>query len=234
MNCVMVKNLENEFLDESLPPEQRDAVEEHLQLCQSCRQEVELLLGFQKSLRECRQTPPQALETLVIGAVHRRLQRRHFWREWRHDLWLWLGDWDKKLIFSKLAAVPVTFCFFVWLLGEFSYAPQTAWYPVYDLDENAVLSNDRQDVIRLSYRPMVEFAENSSLVAPDDSFVVLTRVNPNGLTTLEKVIDAPNHELLLHLFANRMEAVRYYPLLRSGNRGYSYVIVPYQKISVVG
>ena len=234
MNCVVVKDLENEFLDNSLPPEQRDAVEQHLQICWSCRRELEYLLGFRKSLRDCRETPPQALETLVMGAVHRQLQRRPFWQQVRHNLSLWLVDWDRRLIFSKLAAVPVTLCFFVWLLGEFSYAPQTAWYPVYDLDENAMLSGDRTDVIRMSYKPMVEFAENSSLVAPDDSFVVLTRVNENGLTTLEKVISAPDHELLLHLFANRMEGVRYHPLLKSGNRAYSYVIVPYQKISVVG
>src|SRR3989442_10718426 len=89
MNCVIVKDLENEFLDNSLPPEQRDAVEQHMQICWSCRRELEYLLGFRKSLRECREAPPQALETLVMGAVHRQLQRRPFWQEVRHNLSLW-------------------------------------------------------------------------------------------------------------------------------------------------
>jgi hypothetical protein len=194
---------------------------------------MDLLMLFRKALRESRSPAPAALETLVMGSMHRRLQRESVWKESARSLRNWKQHWELKFLFSKLVAAPVTMFFFALILAQFSSAPGTAWYPVYLTRADATLNGDRVETVQLSYAPMAEFAENSSSI-PDDSFVVLTRLNKYGVPTLEKILVAPNHELLLRLYSNRMEALRYRPLLLNGNAHDSYMIVPYQKISVVG
>ncbi|HEV8129858.1 MAG TPA: anti-sigma factor [Acidobacteriota bacterium] len=233
MNCASVKARENDFLDDSLSPEQRAEVERHLQNCQACRTDLELLLIFRKSLRDCQLAPPQALETLIMRGVNHTLQRRPFWQEWFVNFSVWREDGDKRPLFSKLAAVPVTLFFFALILAEFSHAPETTWYPAYAMEQNALL-NGQEYVLPVRYTPMVEFAEDSSPLVADDSFVVLTRVDRQGMPTLEKVISAPHNRLLLDLFFNRVEGIRYRPLLKNGIGVDSFIIVPYQKISVVG
>ena len=233
MNCVEFRCLQNEYLDGRLSNEQRNEAEEHVRTCSRCRTGVDLLLLFRRSLQESRSAAPVALESLVMGSVNRALQRESIWKEWVTRLRNWKQHWELKFLFSKLVAAPVTMFFFALILAQFSSAPGTAWYPVYLSRADSTLNSDSVETLQLSYAPMAEFAENSSII-PDDSFVVLTRLNKDGVPTLEKILVAPNHELLLRLYSNRMEAIRCRPLLLNGNAQDSFIIVPYQKISVVG
>ena len=120
------------------------------------------------------------------------------------------------------------------LLAQFSALPRASWYPVYSLEQVRSAHGGQPAVLQLSYVPMLRFAEKSSVLVPDDSFVVVTRVDREGKTILEEVVQAPKHELLLRLFASQMGAVRRRPLQRNGSSLEAYLIVPYQKISVVG
>ncbi|MBI2821540.1 MAG: zf-HC2 domain-containing protein [Acidobacteria bacterium] len=233
MNCEQVKALRDPFLDGVLPAQQRALLEQHVQECQNCRTRLGLLCRFQAMLRDSRLPAPHALDTLVLRALYPRLQREPFWRARRTSLRCWWQSWNPQALLSKLVATPVTVFFFALMLLHFSSLPHSAWYPVYLLEPDIALSGSRTDRLQLSYVPMVQFAEASSLI-PDDSFVVLTRVDKDGATTLERVLDAPHHQLLLQLFADRMEAVRYRPLQRNGSPVDAYIIVPYQKIRVIG
>ncbi|MBI4455384.1 MAG: hypothetical protein HY644_05735 [Acidobacteria bacterium] len=233
MNCTELKFLQAEFLDGLLSIEERQTCEQHLQTCQSCHSQLELLDRFRTSLQECRIPAPQALQTLVMGAAYRLSERQPFWKDWRQSLHCWRENLDSSFVFSKLAALPFTMLFFVVILAEFSSAPRTVWYPVYTANPAATVNRNGTDVLQLSYVPMMQFAESAAMI-PDDSFVVLTRVDRYGMTTLEQIIDAPRNPLLLQLFANRMKTVRCRPLQKNGNRLDAYLIVPYQKISVIG
>ena len=234
MSCNRIRDLESGFLDGLLSPQERRLVEEHQEICAACRARLALFASFRSSLRDNPAPAPHALETLVMRRVHRNLQRRPLWTELREGFRCWREDWNSSLLFSRMAAVPLTLLCFVSILWQFSAVPGTLGYPVYSLDADGTASEDGSHELQLSYAPMVRFAQQSAPLVPDDSFVVLTRVDKNGVTTLEQVIDAPQNRLLLRLFTNKMETIRRRPLRRNGSRSDSYLIVPYQKISVVG
>lgn len=80
------------YLDEELPPEAREAVEEHLSGCTECRREVQVFRRMKRDLAELPGRPTVGRDgASVWSAVNRRLARPLGWLLLVAGVVLWAG-----------------------------------------------------------------------------------------------------------------------------------------------
>lgn len=96
------------YLDEELPPEERERVEEHLSGCTECRREVEMFRRMKRDLAELPGRPDPSRrggrrESSVWDAVSRRLARPLGWLLLVAGVVLW-GGWAAWVFVTSDAA----------------------------------------------------------------------------------------------------------------------------------
>ena len=111
MNCNQFLQRIHEFLDGELPPRDFSAFREHVENCHTCR-------GRHDEFQWVKQLPFQRLSPTLQGLLWKEVHntRTETWWELSVLIWdrwrtLW-RDLDHLMVWSRLAAVPVTLAFF--------------------------------------------------------------------------------------------------------------------------
>lgn len=81
MNCEAAKMLFGEHIDGTIPPEKEAALQAHLSVCKSCREELAALAALEKNLSFLREPAPASLKTNVMDRIRadaKKKQRRRW------------------------------------------------------------------------------------------------------------------------------------------------------------
>lgn len=231
MRCQVFQAQIHEFLDGELPPREMSRMEEHRLGCEPCGRDYERLVLIREGIRT-RATMPLAAVEQVRHRLDRRLQGWNGLREaadWLRTYW---RDLDRRFVWSKVSAVPVTLCFFALLLVHFSPARLER------LDMLAFSSHpaDRQGVPFVRSVRMRQTREDIQVLLDvawrlpfEDSLSVVAEIRPDGIVQIDSVLEYPRSHALLTAVDGALRRSRFDRGPATGNR---LVIFSFQKIDV--
>jgi hypothetical protein len=231
MRCQVFQARIHEFLDGELPPREMSWMEEHRLRCEPCRRDYEELVLIRQGIGT-RATMPLAAVEQVRRRLDRHLQGGDGLREaadWLRTYW---RDLDRRFVWSKVSAVPVTLCLFALLLVYFSPARLER------LDMLAFSSHpaDRQGVPFVRSVRMRQTREDIQILLDvawrlpfEDSLSVVAEIRPDGIVEIDSVLEYPRSRALLTAVDGALRRSRFDRGPVTGNR---LVIFSFQKIDV--
>lgn len=237
MDCREFIQLQSSYLDGALSNVERLQAETHLGECLTCRRKTNELRNLTSLLTRLSWEPaPPVLERLVQHRTTR--HQRWSWRRTLRDAWedviFNLRHMDRRLLWSKLAAFPVTFSFFLSILASFEVG-RTVSYDVYPLTTDWRLSMiEQKSQAQLSERPLLEWIDSTSAIQGEDAMTVLAVVNRRGNASINNVVDYPRHRELYAAVRRNLSFTHFQPAVLNGRRVQSYLILSFFKIDVVG
>jgi len=123
MDCRNASGRLGRYLDNELPPEERDLVETHLFACQRCGEELATLRGVSKALQSV--AVPPVPEQLAAKVMERAARERASATSPFQDIFRFWSNWSLQM---RLAAGAVTLaaCFLGLIIGGSSLSSPSA------------------------------------------------------------------------------------------------------------
>lgn len=236
MNCEKFRQKIHEFLDGELPPKDTAACSEHLDQCGQCRREHDEFSWVKEAL------PFQRLSRSVGEQLWRRVESRLEGTSWikAADLWdscrsFW-RDLDRRVLWSKLAAAPVTLAFFVFIVAEFGAVKLQPWaYPMMATLSPASGSTTgpvtTQVPVRYSSAQMDDLMSAVWKIPFEDSLSLVAEITPEGWAQIENVLEYPKSQALLRAVDLTLRG-SHFEMLTAKNLDNPFVIYSFQKVDV--
>lgn len=237
MNCREFASWETEYLDGALDEGVRPLVESHLSLCQRCGRRVSELSNLSGMLRQVpwESTPP-VLNRLV--GHHIREFKPWSWRSLLRDaceeVIFNLRHLDRRLLWSKAAAVPITMGLFFSILANFDTGHSISYETYPFLVESLPFSVEQKSQAQVPELPFMEFLDATRAIAGEDEMTVLAVVSRRGNASIGNVVDYPRHQELFRAVRRNVGSTYFRPAVFNGQRVESYVVLSFSKIDVVG
>lgn len=235
MRCQKFRDSIHDYLDMQLSVREMTAVQLHLDQCPDCRELHEEYLFVRKALAT-RITIPDASSQHIWKEARKRRTRSlksvvdHWWDS-LYTLW---RDTDRKYIWSKLSATPVTFLFFALLFGHFAPGEiQPSNFYVFSLEDwpesnREVLTVQAVEVEqnRSQLRNLVEAAWK---LPYEDSLSLIAEITPEGNARIGDILVHPKSNDLLNAVDLALQNARFDSSPRVPRQ---FVIYSFQKIDV--
>ncbi|MDA2934354.1 zf-HC2 domain-containing protein [Acidobacteria bacterium AH-259-D05] len=236
MNCHKFRRKIHEFLDGELPPREFSTFRKHLNQCAQCRQEHDEFIWVKGALPFQRLSP--SLQRQLWKGVERRvedalwIQPAHLWDNWR-TFW---RDLDRRVVWSKLAAVPVTLAFFVLILVQFEPVNLQQWtYPMMATVSAASSSSAEPITTQVPVRfSGVEIDHLMSAVWElpfEDSLSLVAEITPEGYAQIEDVLEYPKSQALLTAINLTLRGSQF-EMTPAQSLDAPFVIYSFQKVDV--
>ena len=235
MNCDKFRQRIHEFLDGELSPRDFSAFREHLENCEACRQRHDEFLWV-KQLPFQRLSPTlhkqlwkgvhaSVTETWWDSSVHLWDSCRTFWR-----------DLDRLMVWSRVAAVPVTLAFFVAIIMQFEPLHLQQWtYPmmatVSPASSSTTASTTTQVPVRYRSDQLDDLMNTVWKMPFEDSLSLVAEIGPEGFAQIENVLEYPRSATLLHAVDLTLRGSRF-EIATSHSLDSPFMIYSFQKVDV--
>ncbi len=221
MTCEETKQLLSQFIDDVLPPHLTTAVDEHIDRCPVCRQQLVAFRSLSRSLSQLsRPVPPIDLTSSITAAlaIEAAAVRQQPTRTWVERLSLWLEPRLMPYGLGSFASVVLFAAMFVALSPHFIALQQSSrqlstvlvFRPNPGPDINRPVSSEDFSTLRAPYAEQSPSlnpggalaALTSSYVNPSmrqeaDDMIVIADVFSNGSASLADVVQAPRDRQML-------------------------------------
>jgi hypothetical protein len=200
MKCQEVSKKIHDFLDRELPSAEADRFERHLQECLACRT-LHDELNWTKTLISERLRLTEISQDQLwrhIQTAAKRNFRTVLWEVWDNFRTFW-RDLDRRIIWSKLSAVPVTVCFFVIILMQFPQSLLREFsYPAFAFTTVGTTSEPVLTKVYARHGPALSGLATAAWRIPyEDSFSLIAQITPEGYAQIEDVLQYPKSPELL-------------------------------------
>lgn len=235
MRCQKFRDLIHDYLDMQLSVQEMTAIQSHLDRCPGCLKLYEEFLTIRKTLAS-RITMPEACSQHIWKEVQHSRQRnlRMVAAQWWDALYTLWRDTDRKYIWSKLSATPVTFLFFALIFGHFAPGEiQPSNFYVFSLED---WPESNRDVLTVQ---SVEVEQNRSQIRNlveaawklpyEDSLSLIAEITPEGNARIGDILVHPKSNDLLQAVNLTLQNARFD---RSPRVPRQYLIYSFQKIDV--
>ena len=236
MNCDKFRQRIHEFLDGELPAKAFSAFREHVENCEACQRHHDEFLWIKEALPFQRLSP--TLQGELWKGVHDGVTRTwwnssvHFWNGWR-TFWRDLDGW---MVWSKVAAVPITLAFFVAIILQFEPLRLQHWtYPMMatlsPASSSATPTTTTQ--VRVSYRgDELDDLMNAVWKMPfEDSLSLVAEIGPEGFAQIESVLEYPRSPTLFNAVNLALRGSRF-EIATSRDLNNPFMIYSFQKVDV--
>jgi hypothetical protein len=203
MKCDTFRQRIHEFLDDELPPKGFSAFREHVENCEACRQLHDELLWAKEALPFQRLSP--TLQKQLWKGIHDSITKT--WWDSSVDRWngwhTWWRDLDRWMVWSKVAAVPVTLAFFVAMMLPFEPLRVQQWtYPVMATlspSSNSTTPPATTEVlVRYPGEALDDLMKTVWKMPYEDSLSLVAEIGPEGFAQIENVLEYPRSPTLLN------------------------------------
>lgn len=237
MNCQNLREKLHDFLDEELACTEMAAFERHLEHCAQCRRLRDEVGLIQEALYiESR------LSTVAEEQLWHRIQTRlprsvktRLREVWKRGSAFW-QDLDRRIVWSKLMALPVACGLFALILLDFSTLPmEKVTYPVLNLLPPPSSGFEQLVVTPLTVRQngaQINGLMSTAWKMPyEDSLSLLVEITPEGHAEIDDILEYPKNRELLHAVGLTLRRAQFEsaPELIE-----PFVIYSFQKIDVYG
>ena len=237
MTCESVREKIHDFLDQQLSAREEIALRHHLERCVPCRHFCEDFRWIQEAL---------GLESPLKSASEQQLWQRIQARVPR-GFAPWLGeslreiltfwrDSDRRVLWSRLVALPVTCGFFLLILLDLSpFAIHEITYPVLTR-----LRSPSSRFERLVITPTPVHQQEGSLnglrstvwrIPYEDSLSLVAKITPEGYAQINDVLEYPKSRELLEAVDLTLRRTQFES---TSHLSKPFVIYSFQKINVYG
>ncbi|MEE2839433.1 MAG: zf-HC2 domain-containing protein [Acidobacteriota bacterium] len=235
MNCNQFLQRIHEFLDGELPPRDFSAFREHVENCQGCRQRHD---EFQwvKQLPFQRLSP--TLQRQLWKGVHN-TRTQTWWNCSVHiqDSWrtLW-RDLDRLMVWSRLAAVPLTLAFFAAIILQVEPFHLQQWTNPMVVTLSPASSSTTEattTLVQVRYRgDELDDLMNTVWKMPfEDSLWLVAEVGPEGYAQIENVLEYPRSPTLLDAVDLTLRGSRF-EIATSQHLDSPFLLYSFQKVDV--
>ncbi|HSW39391.1 MAG TPA: zf-HC2 domain-containing protein [Acidobacteriota bacterium] len=258
MLCKKVLPLLSEFHDGALDNDLAIRIVHHLDKCALCRKEYDQLSAVSDRLKSMnRACPPEYLHGLVRHRIA--LMEKNSWRDrLRNDLerrWSLIRTVGSMWYISRALGTIVTTIFFFIIIGGIVsplyvevdaktverhtpaslYGQQVgralmAKFGIIPTDASEMFVAKQKAAINDLY--FLNFTQNINWTGNNDTFSVVTVVDPNGSVKIENILEAPRDRDLLQAFYEMITSARCRPASRNGRTVSSHMIFTFDKVSV--
>ncbi len=236
MNCDRFRQRTHEFLDGELPPRDFSAFREHVESCKACRERHDEFLRLKEAFSFERLSP--ALEHLLWKGVHDGVTETwwnssvRLWNSWR-TFW---RDLDRRLVWSKVAAVPVALAFFVAVILQAEPLHSRQWtYPMMATVSPAPGSSTALSTTQVPVRYQtgeLDDLMNAVWKMPfEDSLSLVAEIGPEGFVQIGSVLEYPRSPMLLDAVDLTLRGSRF-EIAASHDLDSPFMIYSFQKVDV--
>ncbi|MGI8784723.1 MAG: hypothetical protein ACR2L2_13860 [Acidobacteriota bacterium] len=141
---------------------------------------------------------------------------------------------DRRLLWSKAAAVPITMGLFFSILANFDSGRSISYETYPFLVESLPFSVEQKSQAQVPELPFMEFLDATRAIAGEDEMTVLAIVSRRGNASIGNVVDYPRHQELFRAVRRNVGSTYFRPAVFNGQRVKSYVVLSFSKIDVVG
>lgn len=235
MNCNQFLQRIHEFLDGELPPRDFSAFREHVENCQGCRQRHD---EFQwvKQLPFQRLSP--TLQRQLWKGVHNTRTQTwwdrsvQIWDSWR-TLW---RDLDRLMVWSRLAAVPLTLAFFAAIILQVEPFHLQQWtgpmmVTLSPASRSTTEATTTQVQVRYRGDELDDLMNTVWKMPFEDSLWLVAEVGPEGYAQIENVLEYPRSPTLLDAVDLTLRGSRF-EIATSQHLDSPFLLYSFQKVDV--
>ncbi len=258
MKCRQALLELSSYLDEMLDTERAVQVADHLNVCASCRRQLDRLLLLREKLSALGSVPaPPYLRHLVQLRLEN--ARQDSWRVWLREEWEY--RWSKiktteSMWFLTRIAGTVATCVLFLLISTAAMSPLYLQLGPSSHDRGGPPPNVRQQLgwgvlknlglmpVEAQRRPispseprindlyLLNFGQTASRAGHDDTFSVVAVVDRSGAAKIQDVLEYPADSTLLSEFNSMIQTARYRPASLNGRAVDAHLVMTFSKISV--
>jgi hypothetical protein len=253
MLCRKVLSQLSGYLDEALDPDAAVRVFQHLERCESCREELEGLSTIRQKLRSlpAPQTP-ECLRSLIqirlsagrkeplAARLRNVLERRWSIIRTTEGIWYWtraLGTVTSAFFFLMICSYVVPYYMVIerhpseWMPRSHDYSQQVCLNAQKKLGMHPVQVPESRTDPALNDRYFLELGQDVAS-SGNDNLSVLAEVDTEGAGKIQKVIEYPRDKELLSRVNAMITTARYRPGSKKGQLVASQMVIMYTNISV--
>ena len=236
MNCDTFRRRIHEFLDGELPPRDFSAFREHVENCEACRERHDEFLWVKEALLLQRLSP--SLQKQLWKGVHDSFTKTwwdssvHLWNGWR-TFW---RDLDRLMVWSRVAAVPVTLAFFAVIILQFEplrlpqwTAPMTAMLS--PASSSTTSSTTTQVPVRYRNDGLDDLMNAVWKMPFEDSLSLVAEIGPEGFAQIDNVLEYPRSSTLLNAVDLTLRG-SHFEIAISHDLDNPFMIYSFQKVDV--
>ena len=236
MNCDKFRQRIHEFLDGELPPRKFSAFREHVESCEACRERHDEFLRLKEALSFERLSP--ALEHQLWRNVHDSVAET-WWdssvRFWDSVRTFW-RDLDRRLVWSKVAAVPVALAFFAAIILQVEPLHSERWtYPMMatlsPASSSSTAPTTTQVPVRYQAGELDDLMDAVWKMPYEDSLSLVAEIGPEGFAQIGSVLEYPRSPMLLDAVDLTLRGSRF-EIATSHDLDNPFMIYSFQKVDV--
>lgn len=232
MNCADFRNKVHEFLDLRLSAREMSAMNLHMSQCAACETLHQQLNVIKDSLCQ-KHVLPQAAAQSMLRQIKQR--RETTWIERFNSILAGLlstwRDWDRRFLWSKATAVPLTLCFFISIMFHFtpSRVEKLAALLVSSQNQGQTeLRLMRSVEVRQDRSDFNELMDTAWRLPYEDSLFLVAEITPEGKAEIGDVIDYPKSVALLDAVDTALKTSQF----EANDLKNPFLIYSFQKIDV--
>jgi hypothetical protein len=235
MNCNQFLQRIHEFLDGELPPRDFSAFREHVENCHTCR-------GRHDEFQWVKLLPFQRLSPTLQGLLWKEVHNTrtetwwelsvHIWDRWR-TLW---RDLDHLMVWSRLAAVPVTLAFFAAIILQVEPFHLQQWtdpmmVTLSPASSSTTGSTTTEVPVRYRGDELDDLMNTVWKMPFEDSLWLVAEVGPEGFAQIENVLEYPRSSTLLNAVDLTLRGSRF-EIATSQHLDSHFLLYSFQKVDV--
>jgi hypothetical protein len=222
------------YVDQELSSNDNALVERHLETCPNCREVYQELLLLRQALSSPVQFPEIAQKRMWRNLVSRKNRTWHsFIDETLDQVRTQIRDFDRRLVWSKLAAVPLSFCFFATLLFLFPKIPAQQWtYSAFMITPQVPQQTRTLPVMIHAVQSNSEtnhLMEKIWRIPYEDSLSFVAEIHADGYAEIGDVLEYPRSPALLEAFDTNLRNAQFDMAEKEES---PFVIYSFQKVDV--
>ncbi len=198
MTCRHFAEQIHDFLDARLPAREMALLNAHMMSCSRCRQTYQQYVLIQDFVAE-RDYLPESSSRMILKKL-RRGSWRAFLIEAGDQLWTWIRDLDRRLLYLRASAAPFALGLFAVLLLQF--APADSQRLAFMAMELPIAHHSLPRVLNVEVRqkqPEFDAMLRTAWQLPyEDSLSLIAEVQPEGHLKVEGVLEYPKSNALLN------------------------------------
>jgi hypothetical protein len=256
MLCRKVLRRLSEYMDEVLDPDAAVQVSQHLNQCESCREEYKSLSEIQKKIKSIpKSQPPKYLRGLI--QIRLTTGRQEPWHAQLRNMlerrWSIIRTTDGMYYWTRALGTVATVLFILLItkvdmnvdtpIGYRAPRPLTpAYRQQVGIDflkkmgmqriETPTKKNGR-NLAAINDQYLLSFGKSVSRSGDDDSFSLDLSVDPSGAPTIQDVIEYPSDQKLLHSFNEMIATARCRPAENKNGRNVtSHMVLVFSRVTV--
>ena len=236
MTCRELRGKIHDLLDQRLPVSQQLRLEAHLGKCPKCRRFYNEMDWVKRTLA-VRYRLPEVSQRFLWKRLQNRIQqdfKSPFVEAWR-AIGSLAGDWDRRYLWSKLVAAPVTVGFFMLILTQFSQVDFQEWkYPAVAMGAQVDANGASQPVltqvsVRFKKSEISDLVNAVGKIPFEDALAVVAEITSDGHALIGEVLEYPKSQDLLRAVDLSLRQSRFEA---DADAVQSFVIYSFRKVDV--